>query len=305
MSHATETLTRLGAIGQYAGSGTISAAASIYLASRSGTRPISGLLQGAFQHGADTDTLASMTGGLLGAIHGHDWLGQLRDVQDSHYLADVADGLVTGREYSLPEPPSSPRIVTRELEDDFRDGGTFVDGRRYEVVGRAVLSERPWAARFLLRLEEGQTVTVDRLHRLPPDQPKFNEVPHLSQAEEERDRPQLVEPPITPQVPGNQITVTLPVSSLGAIARFYSELLQRQLVIEGNYVVVSDALQFVGAQRGPALWSADAHIEIRVPDLREVAAKLSLSLFSDRATDLRASAVDPEGRSVTIRELHP
>lgn len=52
------------------GSGTITAAGAIYLASRNAPRPMSGLLRAAFVQNADTDTLASMTGALMGALHG-------------------------------------------------------------------------------------------------------------------------------------------------------------------------------------------------------------------------------------------
>ena len=59
-----ETLETLGAFDRrIRGAGTITAAGALYLASRYASRPAQGILAGAFSHGADTDTLASMTGG--------------------------------------------------------------------------------------------------------------------------------------------------------------------------------------------------------------------------------------------------
>jgi ADP-ribosylglycohydrolase len=64
-----ETLRAIGCFGKEGGSGTVSAVAAIYVSARTATRPISGLLRTAFLRNADTDTIASMTGSLLGAIH--------------------------------------------------------------------------------------------------------------------------------------------------------------------------------------------------------------------------------------------
>ena len=53
------------------GAGTVSAMAAVYLASRYAADPINGVIKAAFAIGSDTDTIASMTGGLLGGINGN------------------------------------------------------------------------------------------------------------------------------------------------------------------------------------------------------------------------------------------
>jgi ADP-ribosylglycohydrolase len=64
-----EVLTKLGCFDKSInGAGTVTAAASIFLASRYAADPFHGLVEAGFAHGADTDTIASMTGGLLGAV---------------------------------------------------------------------------------------------------------------------------------------------------------------------------------------------------------------------------------------------
>ena len=63
---------------QISGAGTVASIAAVYLASRYAADPINGVIQAAFAIGSDTDTIASMTGGLLGCINGTDWLSSLR-----------------------------------------------------------------------------------------------------------------------------------------------------------------------------------------------------------------------------------
>ena len=71
------------------GAGTTAAVASIYLASRYAVSPINGVVKAAFSIG--TDTIASMTGGLLGLLCGHHWIIPQRDsLQDGEYLENIS-----------------------------------------------------------------------------------------------------------------------------------------------------------------------------------------------------------------------
>jgi ADP-ribosylglycohydrolase len=79
------------------GAGTVAAIAAVYLASRYAADPINGVIKAAFAIGSDTDTIASMTGGLLGCINGTDWLSAERDnIQDVVYLEKTALRLLSG-----------------------------------------------------------------------------------------------------------------------------------------------------------------------------------------------------------------
>lgn len=99
------------------GAGTVAASASIYLASRYAAGPMEGVAVGAFSKGADTDTLASMTGALSGAISGFDWLGSLvRSVQDYEYLYNLSGDL----QRVLPEDQPFDAIGPRYLDEFFR-----------------------------------------------------------------------------------------------------------------------------------------------------------------------------------------
>ncbi|NMA69351.1 MAG: hypothetical protein GX958_08030 [Desulfitobacterium sp.] len=73
------------------GAGTITAVAAIYLASKYASNPQQGLLEAAYLNNADTDTLASMLGGLLGMLHGTEFISvSWVNVQDYEYLKQFA-----------------------------------------------------------------------------------------------------------------------------------------------------------------------------------------------------------------------
>lgn len=88
------------------GAGTVSALAAIFLASKHAASPFEGVARGALAEGADTDTIASMTGALAGAIAGADWIGSLgKRIQDHRYIVDLAHRLASPqRPASLPPP---------------------------------------------------------------------------------------------------------------------------------------------------------------------------------------------------------
>lgn len=94
----TEILSSLGTYDQkQKGAGTVSAAAAIYLASRYAASPTEGLARSAFAIGTDTDTIASMTGALLGAIGGLEWLSKFKkETQDADYIQRAATLVANG-----------------------------------------------------------------------------------------------------------------------------------------------------------------------------------------------------------------
>ena len=89
------------------GSGTLCAVAAAYLATRSASSPDLALATAARLDGADTDTLASMTGALLGAALGTEWLGVYgRTVQDRSLLVNLAENLIAAPEKARQKSPT-------------------------------------------------------------------------------------------------------------------------------------------------------------------------------------------------------
>ena len=166
-----DTLRELGCTGgKTIGSGTVTAVGAIYLASRSAANPKSGLLSAAYLPKADTDTLASMTASLLGALAGPDWLGSLvNQVQDTDYLVRLAEATLDSNENR-----QTPHRITKSTSDRFtrtlevakQDQRLhFVDGRSVTLTRREILRSRSNSTRaevFELKVQDGQTLQVVR-----------------------------------------------------------------------------------------------------------------------------------------------
>nr|WP_237268872.1 ADP-ribosylglycohydrolase family protein [Thermoanaerobacterium thermosaccharolyticum] len=76
------------------GAGDITAISAIYLASKYASNPKMGILEAANMYGADTDTLASMIGGLLGMIQGTEWIPLgWQGIQDKEYITSLVSKL--------------------------------------------------------------------------------------------------------------------------------------------------------------------------------------------------------------------
>jgi ADP-ribosylglycohydrolase/catechol 2,3-dioxygenase-like lactoylglutathione lyase family enzyme len=165
-----DTLKRLGVFDRKVnGSGIVTAVGAALIASRSASSPELGLVQSAFLKGADTDTLASMTAALLGAIAGLEWLNGLRrTVQDGDYLVAVAHRLVLGEAKSAadttPVTKSSLDRWTRSLAETTPGTVTEMPGGREVSVEAAedipTKSASSTTVRYRLRAVDGETLYI-------------------------------------------------------------------------------------------------------------------------------------------------
>ncbi len=159
---------------QVSGSGTIAAAAAVFLASRYAADPMNGVLEAAYSRGADTDTLASLVGALLGAVNGIEWLGPLGEkVQDAAYLRTLA--------VNLCDRDSDRNLERREisaggLKDFLQDirkisGGqviTLPDGQEAAVVatGSQLVGSGKYERFFAVcRTKAGQTLHLQTIRK--------------------------------------------------------------------------------------------------------------------------------------------
>lgn len=96
LSSSHDFLTKIGGLDKSTnGAGTVAALAAVYFSSLYAADPVTGLSEAAFAEGADTDTIASMVGGLLGALLGTEWIvSGWREVQDKEYLSRLAVQLI-------------------------------------------------------------------------------------------------------------------------------------------------------------------------------------------------------------------
>lgn len=88
-------LTELECFAKMNGAGDVASLAAIYLSSRYANNPSLGIKIPAFSFGADTDTIASMTGGLLGMLFGTSWIPvEWQIVQDYDCLIRMTELLL-------------------------------------------------------------------------------------------------------------------------------------------------------------------------------------------------------------------
>lgn len=160
------------------GAGTVAALAAIYLASRYAADPKTGLLEAAFAIGADTDTIASMLGGILGALLGTEWIiSEWRQVQDYEYLKASANSITN---LSLDAPAiqngdirhwkrSLATAVLDTLERNIVkeiDLGSLGRARVVDIISHKSLVKSTRAKSWKLSLKSGQTIYINKLARV-------------------------------------------------------------------------------------------------------------------------------------------
>ena len=174
-------LTALGCFGREKGSGTISTAAAVYLASRHAAQPKQGVLRAAFEKGADTDTVAAMVGGLAGSLAGEEWLpNSWLNVQDADYIRRLARRLAacpeTDQQENVHGFNDSERVLNRIAE--------VHDGREIDLADRRVVVNRmpdpkPITKSISVRVwrlttTEGQTFQAFKTQRLKSSKQNVN-----------------------------------------------------------------------------------------------------------------------------------
>lgn len=299
LSNATETLTRLGCTDpKIYGAGTITSAAAIYLAARFAARPENGLIAAAFLPKADTDTLASMTGALLGATHSTGWLGELdTQVQDGPYLRHVAHAVAARKPSTVPKLGGDVDQLRALLNDHILDGrlghGLFPDGRTYTILTVEHPRELTNPVRAYLELSDGQHVIVDvhrssqhttvERKRSPKNSPtKPNTSEQASSA---------VQTALTGE--GTLRRLTIQTNNLRGCVAFYARLLGRDLSVTDNQCALAPWLLL--QQEKETVPSSGLIIEVHVPDVAAAAMRMGHALPAG-ATVLRVR--DPEGRRV-------
>lgn len=185
-----ETFKRLGIFDRKVnGSGIVTAVGATLIASRSASSPELGLLQAAFLRGADTDTLASMTAAILGAIAGLEWMNGLqRTVQDHDYLLATADALLLAEPITLPRrstvTKSSLDRWTKSLASLHQGADTQLPNGR--AASLEVAEEIPTRSassatvRYRLRARGGETLFIVKHSRLSTKKPAVsNGITHV------------------------------------------------------------------------------------------------------------------------------
>lgn len=250
-----ETLERLGCFDKKInGAGTVTAGAAIFLASRYAADPLHGILEAAFSQGADTDTIASMTGGLLGAIAGTEWLDPIRrQLQDADYLASVAGAIAGEKRDDSLQPANLPlfprRINKRDIDEILerlskcREGDIIslegkVEFKVLKIIQPQTRTKNVRATSWKLLWFGGQTIYVTKVSRLQ----------EFSPTQEKR---ATLFDPVPAAVEMLPVTIVrtgikLPVSDLEKSRRFYEKALGLPVSKESkNFVNLSGSISLV------------------------------------------------------------
>ena len=156
------------------GSGVTAALATLYLFAAHAADPLVGLRTIAFAPSADTDTLASMLGGLFGLSHGLEWMPEtLQRVQDHALIADVAAQLMHSSRQcrELPRGHWSQRDaqgVLARLEAGSTQELTLGVLDKAMVLGKRslkALTENLMVNEWQLRTALGQTLYIKHLRK--------------------------------------------------------------------------------------------------------------------------------------------
>nr|WP_271209457.1 ADP-ribosylglycohydrolase family protein [Rhodococcus wratislaviensis] len=275
------------------GAGTVSSVGAIYLASRNAPRPMSGLLRAAYLKNADSDTMASMTCALLGALHGPDWLGGLTPwLQDRTYVEQLADrctSLALGEQRVEP----APRQVRDQDLVEFRSAlvhghvRTLPDGRDITEIRAQDLESRTKARvrRWILHVNS-QTMTIDSV-----DRRTSNTRDNTSPAESVR----AVGPPSATL---GRISLLAP--DLDAIESFYGTrgLGLKTYRAAPNEIHVGKVLRFVQAGARNDVRGQPTLFDIQVDDLDALVDRFGVSLTDSNSLRVK----DPAGNDVWITQ---
>ncbi|MEK4531744.1 ADP-ribosylglycohydrolase family protein [Solibacillus sp. FSL K6-1554] len=185
LDNTNETLKKLGCFDKSVnGSGVNSVLIAFYIFSKFATNPQTGILEVAFLKNADTDTLASLVGGLFGSLYGTDWIPlEWCKVQDMEYFKYVVSRM------SEPKPEQTVMDVWKEskkkkLIDNLKNrtlGSQFkffvLDGLilKDKHVNKNVESNKKFLIEtFKLESTAGQTIYIKSISNKPADKPTQN-----------------------------------------------------------------------------------------------------------------------------------
>ncbi len=188
------------------GSAIVTVIAGIYLTTKFYDKPLEAIIESVNALGSDTDSIAAFTGGLVGALHGHNIIpDKWKSVQDINYLDNIAERLLAISEDRLEESlvPTVPnlKLLNNPKKDNFsldepiefiplgKGKITFIDRQNTLTKGKYNL---------LLEalFENGQSILVSKLfddQNYAPKTDEPNEIEALLKLATDKLKPKTLE----------------------------------------------------------------------------------------------------------------
>lgn len=290
------------------GAGTVAAAASVYLASFYAPDPLGGVVKAAYSIGSDTDTIASMTGALMGCIHGSDWLASMRaNLQDSTCISNAASRLASEH---VDESASLPVISKSSLKNwvdgvmasQASDEVMLPDHRRASIGNRRCPSEgngKFTVQSRLLSIEDGQSIYLNKISR--QTRAETASISMFAGSEPRPDRPMVL-----------QCGPKISVSSMDRALRFYRDCLGLTVKKQGReQVAFSEGIVLVSESYADDLMQGaqpQAIVYFSVSDIKKCHQTVGESNFGfvsglgrwKKSETLFFRAHDPDGNLVEV-----
>ncbi len=177
-----ETLKKLGCFDPNTkGSGTATVIAGIYLATKFHDQPLKAVVEAVNALGSDTDSIAAFTGGLVGALHGHNIIpDKWKSVQDIEYLDKIAETLLAVSEDRFEESKlsfsSNLKALNNPKKDDFKldeeiEFNPLGKGKITFIDRQPTLIKGKYNLLLEVLLDSGQSILVSKIF----DDPNYSE----------------------------------------------------------------------------------------------------------------------------------
>lgn len=167
-----DTLEKLGCFDKKKnGAGNVTTVISIYLFSKYASSPMSALSETVNLKNSDTDTLASLTGGLIGAIHGEQWIPvEFRILQDyemfdillSKLLNEQDDIVMNARNYKL----LSKDIVTSLKVGNSIEVLPFGNIKLTDIRKEKAFAKDMYADTYICKTDYNQTLFIKKVGKV-------------------------------------------------------------------------------------------------------------------------------------------
>lgn len=302
-----ETMERIGCFDKsILGAGTVAASAAIFLASKYAASPLEGVTRAAFAQGSDTDTIASMTGGLTSAFNGIDWVRPyITAIQDNHFLAGVAQRLAhpvgqLDQNWERFSSSDQQKLID-DLDSSRSDDLTLPLRTRAKVVGGGGVSsksEKVSVNSWRIRDEAGQTFIIKMVQ-------KTKDSPHQKLELDTPQKEQISTSGLN-RAPARLAGVTLSTFDIGSSRHFYKYVLGLFISRDtGKLIQIGDTLVLrqydVSREVG-----GGSIVYIEVDDIRACWMRVSQeqrgspSEISSKAGRASFICNDPDGRMIEI-----
>lgn len=169
-----DTLKELGCFDQATkGSGIGTVVAGIYLAAKFHDKPLEAIIEAVNALGTDTDSIAAFTGGLIGALHGHNIIPEKwKSVQDIDYLDKIAETLLAISEDRFEAIVPSSKGVLKLLNNSTKDDFNLNEEIEFTPLGKgkitfidrqSTLTKGKYNLLIGALLDNGQSILVSKL----------------------------------------------------------------------------------------------------------------------------------------------